>query len=211
MFCPKCGKENLDQNKFCNGCGETLQMSYTPPIQQFVPPPPIENLRTQIQPTEIFKREQQTSIKLWILISGLIIVVAMFGLIGTVYWLLSGKSETNQLQNANNSKIETKEQKPKVVTMPQRDPPSSSTTLTTAPETNPPSQLPGNGDLMPVAPETETLVRQSSQTALKQDKLRNTSVQKPTSPVPTRPTSPTPVKAATKKPTAECLLTGENC
>ena len=25
MFCPKCGKENSDENKFCDKCGESLK------------------------------------------------------------------------------------------------------------------------------------------------------------------------------------------
>jgi formylglycine-generating enzyme required for sulfatase activity len=39
MFCPKCGRKNPDQNKFCNGCGAPLQVELTR-AQPLSPPPP---------------------------------------------------------------------------------------------------------------------------------------------------------------------------
>lgn len=39
MFCPKCARENLDRNKFCNGCGTSLAVE-TIPAKSFIPPPP---------------------------------------------------------------------------------------------------------------------------------------------------------------------------
>ena len=39
MFCPKCSRENLDKNKFCNGCGSSLQPVSTPPVRQSTPIP----------------------------------------------------------------------------------------------------------------------------------------------------------------------------
>lgn len=40
MFCPKCARNNPDQNKFCNGCGASLQVQIPSPPAAIAPPPP---------------------------------------------------------------------------------------------------------------------------------------------------------------------------
>lgn len=53
MFCPKCGRENLEINKFCNGCGASLMSAITP-LQTFVPPPPPKKYETRIEQPKTF-------------------------------------------------------------------------------------------------------------------------------------------------------------
>jgi hypothetical protein len=115
--------------------------------------------------------------------------------------------------------VETKEQKPDVVTMPQQpagqpqeqaqqpaqQQPTNSQATTT--EVQPPNSSQGANDLKPLAPETGTLVPQTPEKpAPKQDKPRETAAQKP---APQKPSAPAPKKPAAKKPSAECLLTGD--
>ncbi len=40
MYCPKCGRENLAKNKFCNGCGVVLLVQPVAPSPIVPPPPP---------------------------------------------------------------------------------------------------------------------------------------------------------------------------
>ena len=53
MFCPKCARENLERNKFCNGCGASLRIESSP-VQSFAPPasivpPPAPPLKIETQ------------------------------------------------------------------------------------------------------------------------------------------------------------------
>lgn len=109
MLCPKCSRENPDRNKFCNGCGETLEMPFVPPVQKFAPPvqafvpppPPLEKPRYEISSPEILEPEpKKVPTKLWIL--GGILAAAMLGLIGAAGWFLNVSNQTNQTKNVNN-------------------------------------------------------------------------------------------------------------
>ncbi len=125
--------------------------------------------------------------------------------------------------------VETKEQQPEVVTMPQQtqeqtqeqtqqepaqqqvqqpaqqQQPTNSQPATT--EVKPPTSPQGTSEIKPLVPETGTLVPQpADKTATKQDKPRETAVQKPAAPP--KSAAPAPKKPG-KKPSAECLLTGD--
>jgi serine/threonine-protein kinase len=136
---------------------------------------------------------------------GLLAIVPMFLLGG------SAKGKTEEVKTVEKpAVVETKEEKPEVVTIPQppasQAPPAASQTTTT--ETNPPLQSQGTDDIKPLVPETGTLVPQPTEKpAPKQDKPRETAVQKPAAPPKT--SAPAPKKPAAKKPSAECLLTGD--
>jgi serine/threonine-protein kinase len=137
---------------------------------------------------------------------GLLAIVPMFLLGG------SAKGKTEEIKPVEKpAVVETKEEKPEVVTMPQppapQAPPATSQTTTT--ETNPPLQSQGTDDIKPLVPETGKLVEQPAEkpAAPKQDKPRETAVQKPAAPPKTA--APAPKKPAAKKPSAECLLTGK--
>ena len=105
MFCSKCGRENSDQNKFCNGCGNTLQAYSNPPIRQILdepPPMPFENappFQTAQPETVLAGPEPQTFLKPWII--GIVVAAAILGLIGigAVYQ----SSDKNRAQTQSNS------------------------------------------------------------------------------------------------------------
>jgi formylglycine-generating enzyme required for sulfatase activity len=40
MYCPKCARQNPDTNKFCNGCGASLIVSFVKPRETPAAPPP---------------------------------------------------------------------------------------------------------------------------------------------------------------------------
>jgi len=136
---------------------------------------------------------------------GLLAIVPMFMFGG------STKEKSEDVKTAEKpAVVETKEQKPEVVTMPQQPPPQSppETSQPAANEINPPLQSQGTGDLKPLTPETGTLVQQpTDKSAPKQDKPRETAVQKPSAPP--KSSAPPAKKPAGKKPSAECLLTGD--
>jgi serine/threonine-protein kinase len=150
---------------------------------------------------------------------GLLAAVPMFMLGG------NAKQKAEDVKPAEKpAVVETQEQKPEVVTMPQQpqgqtqeqaqqsansqltnSQPTNSQSTTT--EVKPPASSQGTGELKPLTPETGTLVPQTpDKTAPKQDKPRETAGQKPVAPPKT--TAP-PKKQGGKKPSAECLLTGD--
>ncbi len=102
MFCPKCGRENSDQNKFCNGCGKTLYAYSNPPIQQ-IPDEPLAFENTPpfqtVQPEATVVPESVTFLKPWII--GIVVAAAILGLIGIGAMYQS--SDKNRAQTQSNS------------------------------------------------------------------------------------------------------------
>ncbi len=49
MFCPECGYENNEVNKFCMGCGKDLRQ-----LQQDVPNETFEPIMRQLQLLQLF-------------------------------------------------------------------------------------------------------------------------------------------------------------
>lgn len=106
MFCSKCGRENSDQNKFCNGCGKTLLAPSIPPIQQAAKPfPPPDDIPLRSLQPETITQGQQTFLKP--LIIGLIVAAAVIGFVGAANWLFNKSRETNQSNSVNNSVAQT--------------------------------------------------------------------------------------------------------
>lgn len=98
MLCPKCGRENSDKNKFCNGCGKTLQVSFTPPTQQFTPPP-IDSSQLKVPQPRMIQHEPRPSLNL--LVVGLAIVAAVIGLVWAASWFFNKNSEITLSNTAN--------------------------------------------------------------------------------------------------------------
>lgn len=107
MFCPKCGRENPDRNKFCNGCGAAMLRSVAPP-QQFTPP--VETPQLQTPPPLIFEPAARTSPSP--LVVGLAIVAALIGLIFVANWFFNKNRDAELLNTANTSVTQTSPKTP---------------------------------------------------------------------------------------------------
>lgn len=142
--------------------------------------------------------------------AGIAVLVLLVVLVAVPIFMFggSGKATTTEIKTAEKPVTEAKEQKPEVITMPQA-PPQITTEQPAAVSSNPPAQSQGTGDLNAISPGT-TL--QPNESSAKQDKPRETGAQKPAPPAkaaPQKPAAPPAKKPAAKKPSAECLLTGD--
>ena len=103
MFCTKCGKENEDGAKFCNGCGATFESPVTPvaPVTPVVAPAPAPTEATAPAP-------QQPKKKTGLIIGIVVAVVAVIVAVVLAIVLLGGKD--------NNKKDDKEEETTKIET-----------------------------------------------------------------------------------------------
>lgn len=182
-------------------------------------------------PAETFAAQNQTAANpaapsffsrlTWVHYAGAsVAVLIVVGLLAIVPIYLIGKNALEKKAEVKPAEkpvvIETTEQKPAVVEMPPQQQPAQPPQEQQAPVTSqpstteikPPVQPSGTGDLKPIEPETGTLVPQAPEKSQsKPDKARATAAQKPQTP--NKPAAPAQKKPAAKRPSAECLLTGD--
>ena len=91
MFCTKCGKENEDGAKFCNGCGATFESPVTPvaPVTPVVAPAPASTEATAPAP-------QQPKKKTGLIIGIVVAVVAVIIAVVLAIVLLGGKDNNKK-------------------------------------------------------------------------------------------------------------------
>lgn len=105
MFCTKCGKENEDGAKFCNGCGATFESPVTPvaPVTPVVAPAPASTEATAPAP-------QQPKKKTGLIIGIVAAVVAVIAIVIGVLFatgVFGGDSSSSKKKNDKDDKKST--------------------------------------------------------------------------------------------------------
>jgi len=106
MFCSSCGKQNPDNAKFCDGCGQPVaskaapqyapppQSQYNPPQPQYAPPPPPQYVSQQPFTPPLSADAQRTAQHT----SGLAITSLILGIIGfSLFAIIFGGIALNQI------------------------------------------------------------------------------------------------------------------